>query len=94
MHGRNSAPYCIRYGTAADPDVSSESWGQTPSYPIPKGGGSAEDMSSDREENLGAAVGVANDVQPFVDTNNNKTRYIIVTLELLSINYRTHDRAC
>ena len=31
-----------------------------------KGAGSAEDMSSDREENLGAAVGVANDVQPFV----------------------------
>ena len=31
-----------------------------------RGGGSAEDMSSDREENLGAAVGVANDVQPFV----------------------------
>ena len=34
-----------------------------------RGGGSAGDMSSDREENLGAAVGVANDVQPFVDTN-------------------------
>ena len=58
-----------------------------------RGGGSAEDMSSDGEENLGVAVAVANDVQPFVDTNTNKTKCIIVPLELSSINYRTFDRA-
>ena len=37
-----------------------------------RGGGSAEDLSQDREETLGVTVGVANDVQPLVDTNTNK----------------------
>ena len=57
-----------------------------------RGGGSAEEMPLDRRENLGAAVGAANEVQPFVDTNTNKT-YIIVSLELSSINCRTYDRS-
>ena len=58
-----------------------------------RGGGSAEDMSSDREKKSWGGGGVANDVQPLEDTNTNKTRYSIVSLELSSINYRTHDRA-
>ena len=44
-----------------------------------RGDGSAEDMSPDWEENLEAAVGVANDVQPFEDTNTSKKGYIIVS---------------
>ena len=58
-----------------------------------RGGGSAEDMSSDREENLGPALRVANDVQPFVDTNTNtKTRFIRVSLELSSSNKLSDPR--
>ena len=37
---------------------------------------SAKDMSSNREENLGKTLWVANDVQAFVDTNTKKTRYV------------------
>ena len=54
-----------------------------------RGSTSAEDMPPDPEKNIGAMLGVANDVQPFVDTNtiNTRTIYIlIVTLELSSTN--------